>query len=115
MGLKHLAGFNLLTRNGTVSSLAPILSVLSWQADKKATYLKHVCAEKIKRVRTTVGGDRVQYKGETAAYTAGLKKVKLLWNAVLSKPQCKLMTMDVKNFYLHSRLHSPEYAWIPLS
>ena len=91
--------------------------------DRKATYLKHVCTEKIKppglvpvkRVRTTVGGDKVHYEGETAAYTAGLKTVKLLWNAVLSTPGAKFMTMDVKNFYLYTRLKFPEYAWVPLS
>ncbi|CAM9543425.1 unnamed protein product, partial [Ectocarpus fasciculatus] len=91
--------------------------------NQKAAYVKHVCTEKIKppglvpvkRVRTTIGGDKIDYSGETAAYTAGLKTVKLLWNSVVSTPRAKFMTIDVKNFYLHTRLKTPEYAWVQLS
>lgn len=55
----------------------------------------------IKRVRTTVGGDRVQYEGETAAYTAGLKTAPVQ----VQDDGCKKLLSP----------HSPEYAWVPLS
>ena len=91
--------------------------------DQRATYVKHVCTDKIKsqgqeaekRVRTTVGGDKIEFDGDTAAYTAALKTIKLLWNAVLSTPLAKFMTIDIRNFYLHSRLEKPEYAWVQLA
>jgi hypothetical protein len=91
--------------------------------DKKATYIKQKCTEKVKppalepekRVRATAGGDKVDYGGDTAAYTAGLKTVKTLWNSVLSTINARFMTIDIKDFYLHTRLESPEYAWVSLA
>jgi hypothetical protein len=91
--------------------------------DKKATYIKQNCTEKVKppalepekRVRAIAGGDKVDYGGDTAAYTAGLKTVKTLWNSVLSTINARFMTKYIKDFYLHTRLESPEYAWVSLA
>ena len=92
--------------------------------DQKAAYYNPVCSEKFKppnytkpqkRVRGTIGGDRIEYDGDTAAYTAALKTVKLLWNSVLSTNHAKFMSIDLKDFYLGSRLKHPEYAWVLLS
>jgi hypothetical protein len=90
---------------------------------QKAAYIKHVCIEKIKppgttlvkRVRTTAGGDKIEYSGDKAANTAGLKTIKTLWNSVLSTYKAKFMTIDVKDFYLNTRLQTPEYAWVTLA
>ena len=89
------------------------VSALTKPRDHKATYLNHVSSEKVtnprpvpdKRVRTTAGGDRVEYSDETAVYTAGLKtvKLKLLWNVALSDFCSKFMTIDLKDFYLAPR------------
>jgi hypothetical protein len=50
-------------------------------------------------------------------YTAGFKTVKTLWNSVLATIKARLMTIDIKDFYLISmtRLESPEYAWVLLA
>jgi hypothetical protein len=58
---------------------------------RKATYLKIVLADKPhkaiqERVRATVGGNRVDYPGETSTKTSDLITVKLLLNSTISTP-----------------------------
>lgn len=50
------------------------------------------------RSRLTVGGDRINYPGDTGAPTADLPVIKLLWNSVLSTPEAKYFTMDISTF-----------------
>ena len=66
------------------------------------------------RSRLTVGGDRINYPGDTGAPTADLPIIKLLWNSVLSTPGAKYFTMDISNFYLGSPLPRPEFMRLPI-
>jgi hypothetical protein len=40
--------------------------------------------------------------------------IKLLLNSVISTPNAKFITADISNFYLNTKLTSPEYMQIPL-
>jgi hypothetical protein len=64
----------------------PIIAV---PRHKKATYLRIVAAyrpEKTnpRRVRITVGGDRIEYDGNVSTKTADMPTVKTLLNSVIS-------------------------------
>jgi hypothetical protein len=48
------------------------------------------------RVRLTVGGDRINYPGETATKNADLTTTKCLWNSTISTPGARYMCADVK-------------------
>jgi len=68
---------------------------------KKPTYMAVVCAfrpEKSnpRRVRFVAGGDQVQYDGNTYTKTADLTTVKVHINSVLSTPNAKHVTGDLK-------------------
>ena len=89
---------------------------------QKATYINLVCTDKVKppntfstkRVRATCG-DGIDYPGPKSAQTASLDCVKLLLNSVISTPGARFMTLDLKDFYLHSELPRPEYAWVTMN
>jgi hypothetical protein len=53
-------------------------------------------------VRFTVGGDKIDYAGDSSTKTADLTTAKCLFNSVLSAPEAKFMTMDIKDFYLNT-------------
>ena len=89
---------------------------------KKPTYLR-ICAnyrpqkEDPYRIRFTVGGNLINYNGETYTPTADLTTAKLLLNSVISTEGAKFLCIDLSNFYLKSPFTSPdeyEYMWIPL-
>lgn len=88
------------------------------QKGKIATYAR-ICAdfrpskEDPFRVRITVGGDKVQYEGETYTPTADITTAKVLFNSVLSTPLAKFMNIDIKDFYLETPMDEPEYMWLP--
>ena len=73
---------------------------------RKAAYYNPRCRTKIKmgeldhRVRGTIGGDQIDFDGDTAAYTASMPTLKILLNAVVSKPGAKFATADIKDYYL---------------
>jgi hypothetical protein len=88
--------------------------------NKKATYLKIVAAYRPEksnphRVRFTVGGDRIDYPGDVSTKTADLPTVKTLLNSVVSTPNARFMTADLKDFYLGTPLAQYEYMRIPVS
>jgi len=90
--------------------------------NKKATYLRIVCAHRPEktvphRVRWTVGGDRVEYDGDVSTKTADLITAKLLFNSVLSTPNGRCMMGDLKDFYLGTPMPPQDYAYmrIPLA
>jgi hypothetical protein len=77
--------------------------------DRKITYVKLVCNSKPNktekhRVRLMVGGDRLDYNGETATSTADITTFKILINSTLSTKDAKMMMMDIKNYYFGTPL-----------
>ncbi len=88
---------------------------------KKATYLR-ICAnyrpqkEDPYRIRFTVGGNLVNYRGETYTPTSDITTAKILFNSVLSTQNAKFMCIDLSNFYLITPIENPdeyEYMYIP--
>ena len=84
-------------------------------ADRTATYLRTVSTDRLqkenpRRVRCTVGGDRIEYPGDVSTKTASLASFKLLLNSVVSTPNAQFMTMDIKDFYLQTPMERPEYV-----
>jgi hypothetical protein len=83
-------------------------------AHKRATYLRVVCAFRPEkddpyRVRWTVGGNLIEYLHDASTKTADLTTVKCLINSVLSTPNARFLTADLKDFYLGTPLADPEY------
>ena len=66
-----------------------------------------------RRVRGTIGGDKVYYPGVTAAYVAHLETIRLQLNAAASE-DAFICTADIKDFYLGTPLDRPEYMRISL-
>ena len=89
-------------------------------SDKKAAYYNPQVRTKIKdgalqyRVRGTIGGNQIQYAGDTAAHTASMQLIKILLNSVVSSKGAKFMTADIKDFYLGTPLPNTEYMRIAL-
>ena len=78
------------------------------------TYARIVCVyrdgKKDKyRTRITMGGNLVNYPGDCGTPTADLLTVKLLLNSVISTPNSKFMTLDLKDFYLMTPMTRYEY------
>ena len=63
----------------------------------------------------TIGGNLLDYDGNTRAPTVDLVTMKLLLNSVLSTPGTKFMTIDIKNFYLETKLKDKQYMVLPLN
>jgi hypothetical protein len=88
--------------------------------DRQASYYNPQCKVKIKpdgtiqrRVRGTIGGDRVYYPGVTAAFVAHLETIRLQINAAVSE-DAELCTADISDFYLGTPLDRKEYMSISL-
>ena len=91
------------------------------------TYYKPVVKEKWnsdaqkvdRRIRGTIGGDRINYPGAVSSATADIFSVKALLHAVVSDRYTKgtdtrFATLDIKDFYLGTPLQRKEYVSIPL-
>ena len=65
------------------------------------------------RVRCTLGGNLITYKGPTSTAVASLPVIKILINSVLSTPNAKFCSVDIKDFYLNTDLPEPEYISMP--
>ena len=84
---------------------------------RKASYYNPQLKVKMKngtriyRVRGTYGGDRGDFEGETAAYTASLTTIKVLLQSALSDDD-DLLTSDISDYYLGSPMERPEYMRI---
>lgn len=88
--------------------------------DRRATYLHIVSTDRPqktepRRVRFTVGGDKINYPFDISTKTAGLITAKILINSVISTPNAKFMTMDIKDFYLCTPMARPEYMRTPVA
>jgi hypothetical protein len=68
-----------------------------------------------RRVRFTVGGDRVEYPGEVSTKTADLATAKILLNSVISTPDAKFCAFNIKDFYLNTPMDRYEYMRIPIN
>ena len=84
---------------------------------KKAAYARIVCSigpnkKETHRTSITIGGNTLQYGGNTSAPTADLTTLKLLINSVVSTPKVKFMTIDIKNYYLETTLAEKEHMFI---
>jgi len=87
--------------------------------DKKPTYLRVVSAfrpEKAnpRRIRWTVGGDRIYYAADVSTKAADLTTAKILLNSVISTPGARFLGIDIKDFYLGTVMTQYEYMRIPL-
>ncbi len=83
------------------------------------TYARIVCVycdgKKDKyRTRITMGGNLVIYPGDCGTPTANLLTVKLLLNSIISTPNAKFMTLNLKDFYLMTLLKRYEYFCMKL-
>ena len=87
---------------------------------RKATYLRIVAAKKPNkeeklRIRFTVGSDRIEYNGNVSTPGADLTTAKCLLNSVISTPDARFMTKDIKDFYLNNPMERYEYMRIPVN
>ncbi len=83
------------------------------------TYGRIVCAyreEKKDKYRTqiTIGGNFIQYPGNCGTPTADLLTVKLLLISIISTPNTKFMSIDIKDFYLCTPMTQYEYFQMKL-
>jgi hypothetical protein len=109
-GIRDIAGTNT----------AFLIDLKSIPKNCKITYGKLVCDFKPNktekhRVRLMVGGDRLDYSGDTATSTADITTFKILINSTLSTQEAKMMMMDIKKYYLGTPLPTYEYMRIPIS
>ena len=108
-------GFGAIKGTNTIFFIHPS----AMPKDRKATYVRVVSAmrpEKANpyRVRWTVGGDKVDYPFDVSTKTADLTTAKLLFNSVLSTPNARFMTADLKDFYLGTPMERYEYMRVPI-
>jgi hypothetical protein len=88
--------------------------------NRKATYARIVVADRPskadpKRMRLTVGGDRIDYPDEVSTKTSSLITAKLLINSTISTPTARAMVLDIKDFYLNTPMERTEYMRISIS
>ena len=67
----------------------------------------------VKRVRVTIGGDKLTYIGLTAAQTAALEVIRVQLNSAVSEG-AHIMCIDIENYYLGTPLEEHEYMSIPM-
>ena len=94
------------------------MHVCDLPSGRKSTYYNPQLREKInsngdleRRVRGTIGGDRIDYPGEVSARTADMEVVKILINSALSDDE-NLMVLDIKDYYLGTPLDTTEFISI---
>jgi hypothetical protein len=102
------------------TNTAFFIDLKSIPKNRKITYGKLVCDFKPNknekhRVRLTIGGDRLDYSGDTATSIADITTFKILINSTFSTQEAKLMMMDVKHYYLGTPLPINEYMRLPIS
>ena len=107
------------TRMPTGSNTIFFISPDQIPPNKKVTYARLVASlrpnkTETHRVRVTVGGDRLDYSGITSTKTAGLSTVKIHLNSVISTPQARYLTLDIKDYYYSTVMSEFEYMRLPL-
>ena len=83
-------------------------------ADRDATYARVVVADRPnktenKRVRVTVGGDKIFCPDDISTKTASVQRANTVINSVISTPTSRALTCDVKNFYINTPMARAEY------
>ena len=88
-------------------------------ADRKITYANFICDHRPHksepyRIRLTVGDDRLDCPEDTSSPAASLLETKLLLNSTISDAHlgARLMTMDLKDFFLSTPMERSEYMRI---
>ncbi len=61
------------------------------------------------------GCNRVHYPGDSDTPTANIFTLKLLLNSIISTPNEKFMTMDIKDFYLYTPMARYDYMQLRLA
>ncbi len=56
-----------------------------------------------------MGRNLINYPDDCSAPTADLLTVKIMFNSVISMPNAKFMTIDIKDFYLMTSMDRCEY------
>ena len=86
------------------------------QKNVKITYGNMVCdirttKQDVFRTRLTIGGDRLDYDGNSTSPEASLLETKLFINRTISdgKYGAKCITVDLKDHFLQSELKTPQY------
>jgi hypothetical protein len=86
---------------------------------KRTTYGRICCnvrlqKEEINRTRLTVGGNLIDFPGNTSTPTADLLTAKLLINSTISTSGAVFLGIDLANFYLNTPMADPEYMRLRL-
>ena len=66
------------------------------------------------QTQLTVGGNLIAYPGDYGTPTIDVLTVKILLNSIISTPGDKLMTIDIKDFYLNTPMARYEYMRLKL-
>ena len=62
----------------------------------------------------TVGGNLLDFTGNTSSPIASVTTRKCVFNSVVSNPGARCLLADITHFYLNNILPDPELMWIPL-
>ena len=89
-------------------------------SNKKVTYGRTVPSirtqkQETHRIRLTVGGNLLDYHGDTITPTPDLITTKIHLNSVISTPNANIATSDIENFYLNNLLPDSEWMKLPIS
>ena len=105
-----------IRRLATTTETISFISKTDIPQDRKGdeTYGRIVCVyregKKDKyRTRITIGGNLINFPGNCGTPTADLLTVKLLFNSIISTPNAKFMSIDIKDFYLCTPMKRYEY------
>ena len=85
---------------------------------KRVTHGRLVCdirpqKKETHRVRLTAGGNLIVCNGTTSTPTAAIPTIKTHWNSAVSTPNARYLTLDIKDFYLNSKLDDFEHMRLP--
>jgi hypothetical protein len=88
--------------------------------DRKVTYGRIVCTirpqkKETHRTRLTVGGNLIDYPYDVSTPTADITTAKIIFNSVVSTPNAKFMGLNIKAFYLNTKMERYKYMRLPIS
>ena len=90
-------------------------------SNKKVTYASFVCdyrplKKEQWRIRLVVGGDKLEYTLDSGSPATDLTETKILLNSVISDSDqgARFCSMDLKDMFLHTPMHDPEYMKVKL-